>query len=41
MRFFCLVIKLEYEAKDVACIDEAYNDDVSRIGNLVGKNISS
>ena len=35
----CFVIKLEYEAKDVARIDEANNDDVSRIGYRVGKDI--
>ena len=33
-----LVVELEYETKDVAGIDEADNDDISRIGNLVGKN---
>ena len=34
---FRLVVKFEYEAKDVARIDEADNDDISRIGNLVGE----
>ena len=33
----CLAIEFKYEAKDVARIDEANNDDVSRIGNLVHK----
>ena len=33
--FLCLVIELEHEAKDVAGIDEAYDDDISGIRNLV------
>ena len=32
-----LVVELEYETKDVAGIDEADNDDISGIGNLVGE----
>ncbi len=32
-----LVVELEYETKDVAGIDEADDDDISRIGNLVGE----
>ena len=34
-----LVVELEYETKDVAGIDEADDDDISRIGNRVGKDI--
>ena len=32
-----LVVELEYETEDVAGIDEADDDDISRIGNLVGE----
>ena len=31
----CLLIKLKHEAKDVAGVDEADNDDISRVWNLV------
>ena len=31
----CLVIKLKHEAKDIARVDEADNDDISRVWNLV------
>ena len=39
MRSSSSASKLEYEAKDVAGIDEANNDDVSRTGYRVGKEI--
>ena len=36
---FRLVVKVEYEAKDIARIDQTNDDDVSRFENRVGKDI--
>ena len=35
--FLCLVIELEHEAEDVARIDEADNNDISRVRDLVAE----